>query len=104
MTVDEFDKANFVPTDTPFIAPIETDLILARSNAKAQVNQFAGEAIFAKYPVYKQLNDPTEPVMRAFIDGIRTESNNLIVGIYNETDIKTIMEIAISFYQYTLKL
>ena len=27
-----------------------------------------------------------------------------IICVHNETDIKTIMEIAISFYQYTLKL
>jgi len=104
MTVDEFDKANFVPTDTPFIAPLETDVTLARSNAKAQVNQYAGEAIFAKYPVYKQLNNPTEPVMRAFIDGIRVESNNTNDAIDIETNIESIMELANSFYQYTAGL
>lgn len=104
MTIEIYDKELGLIEIEPFIAPIETDLILARSNAKAQVNQFAGEAIFAKYPVYKQLNNPLEPVMRAFIDDIRAESNSTNDAIDIETNIESIMELANSFYQYTVGL
>lgn len=101
MTIEIYDKELGLIEIEPFIAPIETDLILARSNAKAQVNQFAGDAIFAKYPVYKQLNDPTEFVMRTYIDGIRAESNIANNNIDNESDIQTVMDIANDFYLYT---
>ncbi len=79
--------------------PIDNYLEIIKNKYKIEVNENASKRILAKYPYYRQLNNPDDTVMKDWINNIRAISNITNGSISAATTLDEITEHLFNFIE-----